>query len=156
MKIQHSVRYDAPVADVYAMLTDPAFREKATTAQVVTKLDVSVVAGSVTIDTVRPNTDVPAFAKAVAGESTHSVQAEQWTDGTTAAFSVKMPGKPGHISGTRRLISDGQATLDTFDGEAKVSIPLVGGKIEKLIADKLTSSWNIEHSVGTQWLEGDR
>ena len=33
MKLEHSVRYDAPIADVYAMLTDPAFREKATWAQ---------------------------------------------------------------------------------------------------------------------------
>ena len=29
MRLEHSVRYAAPQADVYAMLTDPTFREMA-------------------------------------------------------------------------------------------------------------------------------
>lgn len=108
MKLTHSVRYDAPVADVYAMLTDPDFRERASRAQ------------------------------------------------DALEVSVTIPGQPGSISGTRRLVADGQATLDTFDGEATARIPLVGGKIEKLIGDKLKNGWDIEHGVGIEWLEERR
>lgn len=156
MKITHSVRYDAPVADVYAMLTDPAFREKASWAQDTTSVTVTVEDADVTIDLVQPNKDLPGFAKAIAGEASQAVQEESWTGGESAAFSVSIPGKPGSISGTRRLVADGDATLDTFEGEAKVNVPLVGGKIEKLIAEKLKHGWDIEHGVGTAWLEGNR
>lgn len=52
MKLTHAVRYDAPIADVYAMLTDPVFREEAAWAQQVS----TVEAGEVRIDMVQPNT----------------------------------------------------------------------------------------------------
>lgn len=156
MKITHSVRYAAPVAEVYAMLTDPIFREKASWAQDTTDVTVTVQGESVTIDMVQPNKDIPSFAKAIAGETSQAVQTETWSGGESADFSVTLPGKPGNITGTRKLVVDGDGTLDTFVGEAKVKVPLVGGKIEKLIAEKLKDGWNIEHTVGTAWLGGDR
>lgn len=156
MKITHSVRYDASVADVYAMLTDPVFREKASWAQDTTEVTVDVDQATVTIDMLQPNKDIPSFAKAIAGEASRAIQQETWTGGEQADFSVTIPGKPGSISGTRRLVADEKGTRDTFEGEAKVKVPLVGGKIEKLIADKLKDGWNIEHTVGTAWLGGER
>lgn len=156
MKFQHRVRYAAAPNDVYAMLTDPAFREKASRAQGVTEVSVSVTGESVRIDMVQPNDDIPSFAKAIAGETVHVVQDEQWSGGESAEFSLTIPGKPGAIEGVRRLVPDGEGTLDTFDGEAKARIPLVGGKIEKLIAQKLKDGWDTEHEVGTTWLEGDK
>ncbi|QIX25955.1 DUF2505 domain-containing protein [Nocardioides sp. JQ2195] len=156
MKITHSVRYDAPVAEVYAMLTDPAFRERASKAQDTTEVNVSVDGGTVNIDMVQPNKDIPSFAKAIAGETSRALQEETWSGGRSAAFSVTLPGKPGSITGVRTLVADGDGTLDTFEGEAKVKVPLVGGKIEKLIAEKLKDGWDIEQSVGAAWLGGDR
>src|SRR3546814_12827327 len=90
------------------------------------------------------------------GETTHAIQAESWSDPTTADFSVTTPGKPAGITGTRRLVADGDGTLDTFEGEAKAKVPLIGGKIESLIAAKLKAGWDIENQVGTAWLEGER
>ena len=72
---------------------------------------------------VQPNTDIPSFAKAIAGETTRAIQTETWRDGTTADFAVASPGKPVAISGTRTLVADGDGTLDTFTGEAKVKVP---------------------------------
>jgi hypothetical protein len=138
------------------MLTDPAFREKASWAQGVESVDVSVQGDRVTIEMVQPNTDVPSFAKAIAGDTVRVVQAEEW-DGTGAAsFSLTTPGKPAGIHGTRRLVADGDGTLDTFEGEAKARIPLVGGKIENLIGTKLKAGWDTEHQVGVRWLRGER
>ena len=35
-------------------------------------------------------------------------------------------------------------------------MPLVGGKLEKLLADKIESGMDVEHTVGLAWLEGNR
>lgn len=156
MKCEHTVRYDAPPEQVYAMLTDPAFREKASWAQETTSVEVSVTGGRVEIDMLQPNKDIPSFAKAIAGETTRAIQTEEWRGGTTADFKVASPGKPVSISGTRTLKADGDGTLDTFTGEAKAKVPLVGGKIEKLVVQKLTEGWDVEHNVGVAWLEGQR
>ncbi len=155
MRFTHSTRYDAPVAEVLAMLTDPAFREKAARAQQVTTVSVAVEGSSVRIDQEQPNDDIPAFARAFAGETTRSVITERWT-GHTAAFGVETPGKPASITGTRTLSADGDATTDTFDCEAKAKIPLIGGKIEKLIAGKFEDGLALEHEVAVAWLAGDR
>ncbi|MDT0201877.1 DUF2505 domain-containing protein [Nocardioides sp. AE5] len=157
MKITHSVRYDASPDEVYAMLTDPSFREKASWAQSVESVEVSVEGASVRIDMVQPNTDIPKALRTFAGASTHAIQAEAWdAAGRQAEFSVTTPGKPAGITGTRRLVADGSGTLDQFEGEAKAKVPLIGGKIESLIAQKLKDGWDIEHGLGAAWLGGER
>lgn len=156
MRFTHEVRYDAPPAEVYALLTDPKFREAASLAQDATHLTVVVEGGDVRIDMVTPMTDIPSFAKAIAGDTTHVIQTEGWREDLTADFKVHTPGKPGDIIGTRALVADGSGTRDTFEGESKVKIPLVGGKIEALIARKLQEGWDKEHVVGVRWLKGER
>ena len=42
MKFRHDLTYDAPPADVFAMLSDPAFREAACAAQDVISADVEI------------------------------------------------------------------------------------------------------------------
>lgn len=159
MKIIHSVRYDAPPADVYAMLTDPAFREKSSWAQSAQSVEVRIEGSSVRIDMHQPNTDIPGALRRFAGETTHAIQTETWSDGPNgkmADFAVTTPGKPAGITGTRRLVADGEGTLDQFEGEATAKVPLIGGKIESLISAKLKDGWDIENGVGTGWLEGNR
>ena len=156
MKLQHSVRYDAPLADVYAMLTDPAFREKASWAQQVQSVDVTVEDDTVRVDMHQPNTDIPAFARKIVGASVHVVQVESWNGVDTAEFSITTQGVPAGINGTRTLKADGDGTLDTFVGETKAKVPLVGGKLESLLGSKLKDGWNTEHSTGVSWLAGDR
>ncbi len=156
MKLTHSVRYDAPLADVYAMLTDPVFREKAARAQGVTSVDVTLDGGDIRLEMQQPTTDLPGFARKVVGENSNVVQAESWNGTDTAEFSITMPPLPGGINGTRTLKADGDGTLDTFEGEAQVKIPLIGGKLENLIGSKLTEGWNNEHSLGVAWLAGER
>ncbi len=156
MRFTCSVRYDAPPADVYAMLTDPAFREQVGQAQDATACTVSVSDGTMTLDLTTPNTDIPGFAKAFAGDTTRSITTEQWRDGSVADFRVETPGKPASISGTRRLVADGNGTRDVIEAEAKAKIPLIGSKIEKLIASQFEAGTAKEHAVGVAWLAGGR
>jgi hypothetical protein len=73
--------------------------------------------------------------------------------GNDGAHGVRAPSQVRRV---RRLVADGDGTLDTFAGESKVRIPLVGGKIEALIASRLKDGWDIEHGVGIAWLKGER
>lgn len=137
------------------MLTDPAFREKAARAQGVTSVTVALEGSTLTIDQEQPNTGIPAFARAFAGETTRSIITETW-NGHTASFAVDTPGKPAGISGTRTLVADGNGTLDTFECEAKAKVPLIGGKIEKLITGMFEDGVKVEHEVGIKWQAGER
>ena len=156
MKLTHSVRYDAPLPDVYAMLMDATFREKATWAQGSISVDVHVEEPTVKIDMTQKVTGLPSFAKPIAGEKTRAIQAEDWHDGEWADFSVESPPLPIAVRGTRRLVADGGGSLDTFEGEAKAKLPLVGKKIEQLLTDRLKDGWDTEHGVGVAWLAGER
>jgi hypothetical protein len=65
---------------------------------------------------------------------------------------VTIPGKPGRVTGTVRLREDGAETVQTVDAEVKVSIPLVGGKVEKIICSALGHVLTVQQRVGADWL----
>lgn len=156
MKFEHQLRYDATPEEVYAMLADASFREQVCAAQHVTTCTVSVdvahSAMSVTVDQKRPSAGIPGFAKKFVGDEIHIVQSEEWSSPTDAALDVAIPGKPGHMKGTVTLRPDGQGTVETVSGDLKVHIPMVGGKIERLVADLLEEALEKEQQVGTTWL----
>jgi hypothetical protein len=155
MRVTHQVRYDAPVADVRAMLTDPAFREQATLTMGASTVSVSV-SGSADGDAVRIDMasqphHIPAFVRPLVGDTVHARHAEDWT-GDEAVFSITTSRVPAGLHGRRVLVADRDGCLDTFDGEAHARIPLVGGRIERLIVHRFKEGWDIEHEVGVNWL----
>ena len=46
--------------------------------------------------------------------------------------------------------------METVSGDIKVKIPMIGGKLEGLIGDLLTSALEAEERVGRAWLAGKR
>ena len=160
MKIRHEVTYDAGVDEVYAMLADPDFRKKSCDAMGVVSADVKIDAAGegmkVIVDQVQRTEGVPSFAKKFAGETTRAVQTEEWDDHTGATLVVTTPGKPSTITGRITLTADGGSTVQAFEGDAKVKVPLIGGKLEGLAADLFRDGRDKEHAVGVAWLAGDR
>ncbi len=65
---------------------------------------------------------------------------------------MEIPGKPGDMRGTVALRESGGTTTETVDLTVKVGIPLVGGKLEGLIADLLLKALRAENTVGRAWL----
>lgn len=96
---------------------------------------------------------VPGFAKKFVGESTRSIKTLRW-DGNTAAFTIETPGKPTSMSGTASLLSSGSSTKLRYDLDVKASVPLIGGKLEKLVADLTVDGFGKEHAAGVVWLAG--
>lgn len=148
--------YDASPDEVYAMLTDPAFREEACLRMKVLRASATVEDGSagtvVTIDQVQPAQGLPSFATKLVGDEIRIVQEETWSDGRRADVHVSIPGKPGEMVGTAVLEETGSGTVERVELEIRVRIPLVAGKIEKLVADMLRKALRAENEAGRDYL----
>jgi hypothetical protein len=155
-RVRHDLVYDAPATAVLEMLHDASFREEVCDATGVLRHDVTVVeadAGTeVRIEQVQTAQGIPSFARKFVGDEIEIVQRETWVDDTHADVEVTIPGKPGHMRGTATLVESGGTTTEQVDLEIKVNIPLVGGKIEGLIADMLLKSLKVENTTGRDYL----
>ena len=160
MKLRHEITYDAPAADVWTMLSDPAFRQKSCDAMGVLSSTIAIEPVGqgmrVRIDQVQRTEGIPSFAKKFAGDTTEAVQVEEWSDPKNATLTVKTPGKPTEITGTLTLTEQGGRTVETFDGECRVKVPLIGGKLEGLMSDLFRKGMDKEHQAGVAWLGGAR
>ena len=56
------------------------------------------------------------------------------------------------MSGTIRLEPSGVGTTEVVELEIKVKVPLIGGKLEKLMAEKVAEGMDLERTVGVTWL----
>jgi len=157
MKFRHELSYDAPPAKVFEMLADPGFREQACAAMEVISADVQLDRDgegfNLVIDQQQNTKDLPGFARTFAGESTQAIQREVWLGPTTGNLSIESPGKPASASGTIRLEEDGSGTREVVELEIKVKVPLIGGKLEKLMAEKVAAGMDVERTIGVVWLE---
>ena len=154
--LTHEMEYAAPLAEVTAMLGDPAFREEVCAYQRVIRAEVSIHGDgdtrTVVVDQVQPAKGIPGFAKKFVGDEINILQREDWASPEEADLQVTIPGKPGEMTGTIRLVESGGTTTETVDVRIKVNIPLVGSKIEGLISDLLRKALDAEHAVGQDYL----
>lgn len=156
-RLRHELTYDAPAAAVMSMLADRSFREEVSARQRVVRSTVTVDGDpsegiEVTIDEIQPAAGIPSFAQKFVGNEINVVRHESWSADHEADVRVTIPGKPGEISGTARLEESGGVTTEAVDLTVKVSIPLVGGKLEGLVSDLLLRSLEIENKVGRDYL----
>ena len=158
-KVSEELRYDgATLEQVHEMLADPAFREKVCDYQGVLRHTVKVEAAgegmTVVVDQVQTARGIPSFATKFVGDEINIVQSEDWTSPEKGNLHITIPGKPGEMSGTALLTEDPDGTTETVNLTVKVNIPIVGGRIEGLIADLLSKALRAEHRTGVKWLAG--
>lgn len=160
MHFRHELSYDATPDQVYEMLADPAFREKVSAAMDVVSADVALdrrdEGFSLVNDQVQRTEGLPSFAKKFTGETTRAIQVEEWPDTTGGSLRIDAPGKPSSIEGTIALVATGTGTTEVVELDIKVKVPLIGGKLEKLLADQVRNGMDVEHGVGKAWLSGKR
>jgi hypothetical protein len=160
-KVSEELRYDgATLEQVHEMLADRAFREKVCDHMHVLRHTVTIDRDesgmTVEINQIQAATGIPGFARRVVGDEINIVQTEDWTTPAKGNIHVAIPGKPGEMSGTALLTEDPDGTTETVNLTVKVNIPLVGGKLEGLVADLLGKALRAEHEVGVEWLAGSR
>jgi len=148
--------YDAALADVSAMLDDPAYRDEVIAAQGCVRGTATFEQAGETVvvvlDVVQPADDIPGFARKFVGHEINVVQREEWTSAEHADLHVTIPGRPGQLAGSIELVGDGARTTETVDCDITVHIPLVGGRLEKLIGDLLRKALRAEERVARDYL----
>lgn len=157
MKLNEKFTYDgASVEDVFALLSDQAFRTESCGNQGATDYEVTVVpdGAGATITIVRTQAaDMPDFVKKLTGSTVKVKQTEVWSgpdgDGNrTADVKVSIIGQPAEMIGKAKLFSRDGGSDFTVDGDVKVSIPFIGKKIEPEVAKAIRVSLREEVEYG--------
>jgi hypothetical protein len=142
MRMQVTHHFDADVDTVYALMADPDFcmRKYADAGATDIQIDSEQREDGPRLVARRKLTvDLPGFAKKVMQPTNTVVQTDQWSAGDagerTCRYSVEVHGVPSRIDGTVTLSPDGGGTRQDVQAEVKVSIPLLGGKLEKFAVE---------------------
>jgi uncharacterized protein DUF2505 len=96
---------------------------------------------------------LPSVAKGLLGGDLVIHRTEVWTEaGTTGTVEVTLNGVPGRLDGTIVLSEHQGGSRSTLTGQVKVSIPLMGGKLEAMIAEQVVKLLDKENEFTTEWL----
>ncbi|QWF79924.1 DUF2505 domain-containing protein [Amycolatopsis sp. CA-230715] len=80
---------------------------------------------------------------------------QTWTtagDGYTGTATAEVDGVPGEIKARTELREEGGLAVLRTSGEVKVRIPLVGGRLESVIAEQVTKLLQREAEFTAKWL----
>ena len=141
MKVTH--HFDADVETVFALMSDPDFcmRKYADAGATDIQVDSDQRQEGPTLVSKRKVTvDLPGFAKKVMQPTNTVVQTDEWVPADDSGnrvcrYKVEVQGVPSRIDGTVTLTPEGGGTRQEVEAEVKVSIPLLGGKLEKFAVD---------------------
>lgn len=159
VRFEHANDYAAPAAEVHRMLVSRDFREQVCRRQHALAHTVAVTPqgpGGTLVEVRRTQSmdGAPAAATKLVGRTVEVLQRETWSSPTEAEIVMEIPGKPGRLRGRIELREDGGRCREVVTGEVTVSVPLVGGKLERLVADVLVKALRREGEVGADWLAG--
>ncbi|MFT3874725.1 MAG: DUF2505 domain-containing protein [Nocardioides sp.] len=158
MKFHHEVTYPAAPDAVHAMLTDADFRARVCEFQQVLRHTIRVeesVAGLVVdVRQVQSTELAPAAARSLVGPEIEIEQRETWTSTGLATLLVTIPGKPGRMDGRISLLERGRDTVETVTGDIKVSVPLLGSKLEAMVGQLFTWALDARGRFAQTWLDG--
>jgi hypothetical protein len=141
MQVTH--HFDADVETLFGLMSDPEFLvrkyEALGAADVVVDSDDREHDPRI-VSRRKVTVDLPGFAKRVLQPTNTLVQTDQWAEADeqgrrVCTYSVEVQGVPSRIDGTVTLTADGGGTRQDVEAEVKVSVPLVGGKLEKFAVD---------------------
>ena len=160
MKVKESFTYpNTDVETVYALITDPAFREDAVAAVGGQDIEVTVEptgdGHTVTVIQTQPAA-VPDFIKKFVGDSVMAKQTERWggpnPDGSRSAeVKFTVIGQPADMLAQVVLSGEGDVSF-VVDGELKVNVPFIGRKIEPEIAKIISASLRSDVEQGIKRL----
>jgi Protein of unknown function (DUF2505) len=144
------------VPDVFAMFGDPAYRRAVADHQHVVDFDCRISMDGegmdVRLEEAHSTDRIPGFAQKLVGPEIRFVQQETWASPTSADLHVTIPGRPGVVTGTQTLTQSGADVVQHIDLTVRASVPIVGGKVEDLIAGFIGKAFRAENHVAATWL----
>jgi hypothetical protein len=159
-RVSHTLTYPGTtVHDVFAMFADPAYRKAVSDYQRVVDFDCRISMNGegmdVQLEQAHGTDKIPGFAQKFVGHEIRFFQRETWESPSSADIHVSIPGKPGEMIGTETLTQSGEDVVQRIELSVRVSVPLVGGKIEDLVAGFIGRAFDAENKVGVKWLRGE-
>ncbi|MFC0115232.1 DUF2505 domain-containing protein [Kibdelosporangium aridum] len=156
-RMEHRARFAAPADSVYAAVVDPAFltdRLEAlggNNASVVDRTE-SAQATTFRVRQGLAAEHLPSAVRTLLKGDLVVDRTETWRPDKTGSVKASVQGVPGEINGTTRLSDVDGGTEWVTSLEVKVSIPLVGGKIEKSIGEQVLKLLANEAAFTEKWL----
>ncbi len=159
--IRREHTFDAPIADVWKMFSDP--KSHVAKFEAMGHEDVEVVEKKSTKQGLRivvsrtVHVDLPGFAKKVLKPTNTVVSTDEWQDrgdGTYGGtFDAETKGTPIKVSGTTLIEPDGDdRTHYVVTTKIEVKIPIVGGKIADFSKGIVNKQMDDEFRLGDEWL----
>jgi hypothetical protein len=158
MDLKTEYEFDADPDAVYAMLTDPEFVRRKSEDAGHTEISVDIDGGRIVC---RRNVavDVPGALKKLLSPTNTVTQTDEWeapVDGVRhGTWKVEIKGVPISLSGAMELAAaDGGGSVETITGRIKASVPLLGGKLEKLGYSNFVEQTAQEQDFSNRWIAG--
>lgn len=163
MELRLTTSYNASPEEVFAIITDPTFHEQVCERTRALSYDVTV--GRTNGDTLvrirreMPGTDLPEVARRLVGRTLVVVQTRIWhpaePDGARQAdIEGGVPGASVRLSGRTRITPEGESTTEAIELEVTSSVPLIGKRLERVVADAISFGLNTKFEVAWSWLAG--
>lgn len=157
-RFEHRATFPAPADDVFSTLVDEAFltaRLRDIGGKSAALLD-HETSGDVAAYRLRQGVDasrLPGAVRSIVNGDLIVEREERWR-GFESAGRATINGVPAQISSRGLLTARGDGSELLIRAEVKVSIPLVGGKIEKVVAEQVTKLLAAEAEYAEKWLAG--
>jgi uncharacterized protein DUF2505 len=159
-RFSHRASYPTPVDTTFTTLVDEAYLTERLDA--IGGKDATLLAHARKDEEVayriRQGVDaqrLPSAVRSILGGDLVVEREERWRpDGANVVShsKVTISGVPAEITARSRLVSAGEGCELVTDAEVRVSIPLVGGKIEKVVAEQVTKLLAAEAEFAEKWL----
>jgi hypothetical protein len=158
-KLHHSIDFPCPPAQFAAAVANEQYWKDlvANVAADVSDLDSFSDDGDQVTVVLRqrvPEKNLPSMVTKIRPGDLEITRTMVWSKGEAAdgAFTAVVSGAPAKVNGTQKLIATSTGCEVSFDGVVDVSIPFVGGKVEKSIAENVVELIEAEHEYTTEWI----
>lgn len=156
-KFSNTDHYDATPDQIMAMLSDAGYpdakyQDLGDVSFTVAEHEASDNGLNVTVDR-QVASNLPDLAKKALGETTKMKQTEVWRkDGDSYVGNMTIEASPVTITVTNTIKPSGDGSDWTSDFDIKAGVPLVGGKIEKMVMEETKTTLPKEKAFNDSWL----
>lgn len=160
-KLQHSIDFPCPPADFAAAVASEQYWNDlvANVAADVSELESFTATGDevrVVMQQRVPEDKLPSLVTKIRPGDLHIARTVVWSTAgeviSTGTFGAVVDGAPAKVKGTQTLKAATGGSQVAFSGSVEVSIPFVGGKIEKAIAENVLQLMDAERDYTIEWI----
>jgi Protein of unknown function (DUF2505) len=152
--------YASDPETVAKLLHDPEYLKRRSEAAGETNVEVKVeeVGDGMHVTVARDReVDLPAFAKKMFSPQSRIVEDTTWRrqgGSWVAEYQVQVNGMPGEVRGKTTLTASAKGTIYESSFSVTARIPIVGGKLESVVADRLEETFRANAERNAKQLAG--